>query len=462
MVDRNNKRVIVLEFNELCPDLMRTFISQGLLPHFKELHDSSVVMTTDANELPPQLEPWVQWVTVHSGLSALEHNIFNLGEGYKLQEKEVAKVLSDHGRRVGVFGSMNTNYRNLNGFFIPDPWDINGVAEPQSLQPFHTIVSKQVQDSSTSNGISMRDLVAFGFFMSRRGVRVRTIASGVKQLFQERVDSGVKWRRSMILEQLQCDLFRHLWFKYKPDFSTFFCNSTAHFQHYYWRNMEPDIFALPPESNDHPSLQSAIVEGYRAMDRLVGKFMSEFPDTRIVLLTALSQQPWRETTKCTFRPREFDAFLRFVGVDPSAVKVKPVMAEEFHVLCDPTRRDSLFQTILEATINGKPVMKARLEEEGVFCGCAVTDAVACEGSVVHPKGGSMPFTDMFHIVHSMRSGRHHPHGLFWVQSDRPRVVTDNVSLLDVAPTLLNLFGVKAEDYMKGLVIPIDEAELVAA
>jgi len=441
---------------------MQTFILQGLLPHFKELHDTSVVMTTDANELPPQLEPWVQWVTVHSGLSAADHGIFNLGEGYKLREKQVARLLSEQGRRVGVFGSMNTNYRNLDGFFIPDPWDINGVAEPRWLQPFHKVVAKQVQDSSTDNGISLRDLAAFGWFMSRHGVKMGTIAAGLRQLLQERADSGVKWRRSMILERLQFDLFRHLWLKYRPDFSTFFCNSTAHFQHYYWRNMEPEIFVLAPEANDHPSLRHAIREGYQALDSLVGKFMGEFPNARLVLLTALSQQPWRETTKCTFRPKDFAAFLQFVGIDPSAVTVKPVMAEEFHILCDGADRESLLQTIMEATIDGQPVMKARLEEGGVFCGCAVTNARACEGLVAHPKGGTLPFTQMFHIVHSMRSGRHHPHGLFWVQSDRPRIVTENVSLLDVAPTLLHLHGVKAADRMKGTPIPIDDAELITA
>jgi hypothetical protein len=459
MTDRNSNSVIVLEFNELCPNLMKDFINQGLLPNFAKLHNSSVVMTTNANELPPQLEPWVQWVTVHSGLSALEHNIFNLGEGHKLRAKEVATILSDHGRRVGILGSMNTNYRDLNGFFIPDPWDIDGIAEPKSLQPFHTIVAKQVQDSSTSNGISMRDLIAFGTFMSRHGLKLSTIIAGLKQLAKERGDSGIKWRRSMILEQLQFDLFRNLWFKYKPDFSTFFCNSTAHFQHYYWRNMEPDLFVLPPGDDDHPSLRTAILQGYRAMDALVGKFLTDFPNTRLVLLTALSQQPWRETTKCTFRPRDFMQFIRFAGIDPTDVKIKPVMAEEFHILCDESKREILLRSILAVSCNNKPVMKARIEDEGIFCGCAITDMSAGEGTIMHPAGRTMQFTDMFHIVHSMRSGRHHPHGLFWVQSVHPRVIREEVSLLDVAPTLLKLFDLEAEEHMTGVAIPIDETAL---
>jgi len=76
--------MIVLEFNELSPALMETFIDQGYLPNFKRLRDESSVFTTDAEEVAPNLDPWIQWVTVHSGLSYDEHGIFHLGDGDKL------------------------------------------------------------------------------------------------------------------------------------------------------------------------------------------------------------------------------------------------------------------------------------------------------------------------------------------------------------------------------------------
>jgi hypothetical protein len=42
--------MILLEFNELSPALMETFIDQGYLPNFKRLRDSSQVFITDAEE----------------------------------------------------------------------------------------------------------------------------------------------------------------------------------------------------------------------------------------------------------------------------------------------------------------------------------------------------------------------------------------------------------------------------
>ncbi|HEY1417044.1 MAG TPA: hypothetical protein VGF41_04040, partial [Myxococcaceae bacterium] len=69
--------VIVLEFNELSPVLMRRFIDAGHLPAFRRLRDEAEVWTTDAGERPPFLEPWIQWITVHSGQPYREHGVFN-------------------------------------------------------------------------------------------------------------------------------------------------------------------------------------------------------------------------------------------------------------------------------------------------------------------------------------------------------------------------------------------------
>src|SRR5688500_13078564 len=115
--------LILLEFNELTPSLMFRFLREGQLPNFKRLHDESQVFTTDAEEEGEDLNPWVQWVTIHSGLSAAEHGISRLSDGHTLRVKSVWDLLSDAGYRVWVCGSMNANYGwPLRGFFLPDPW----------------------------------------------------------------------------------------------------------------------------------------------------------------------------------------------------------------------------------------------------------------------------------------------------------------------------------------------------
>src|SRR5205807_237982 len=81
--------------------------------------------------------------------------------------------------------------------------------------------------------------------------------------------------------------------KYRPQFSTFFLNSTAHFQHVYWRALEPEAFAVKPTDAERAKYRDAIRFGYRNMDELLGRFLRlAGPETTLVFCTALSQQPY--------------------------------------------------------------------------------------------------------------------------------------------------------------------------
>ena len=62
--------MIVLELNELTPSLMQRFMSEGKLPHFSRLYQRGGRLYDEAEEQPPNLDPWIQWVTVHTGLNS--------------------------------------------------------------------------------------------------------------------------------------------------------------------------------------------------------------------------------------------------------------------------------------------------------------------------------------------------------------------------------------------------------
>jgi hypothetical protein len=442
--------MILIEFNELCPSLLAEFMNQGKLPSFRRFYQASTVWTTDAGEAPPNLEPWIQWPTVHSGLTFAEHGVFHLGDGRDLPCRCIGEILSDAGVPVGICASMNLNYDELNGYIVPDPWDKEGAAHPDWLQPFYEIVSRQVQESSREDGMSAGALVRFGWFMLRNGLSLGTVGAVIKQLASERVDRGLRWRRACLLDRLLYDVFRRLNRRFDVRFATFFCNSTAHFQHYYWRNMEPERFdVLVPES-DHPSLANAIVYGYRAMDCLLGRLLADYPETLLVLCTALSQQPWTDTTKCTFRPRRFEDLLEFAGVPDRRVQVKPVMAEEFHLEC-PTAGDAetIETSFQELTVEGEPLMKVDRTGNTIFAGCRITDATMLDRPIFRQRDGAQRlFRDLFYMVHGMRSGRHHPDGVLWVRNGRHQVIDERVPLTAVAPSVLQFFGLTRPDYMQ--------------
>jgi hypothetical protein len=444
--------MIVLEFNELCSELIAEFMARGLLPGFRALYERATVFTTDAGEAPPNLEPWIQWPTVHSGMTFREHRIFDLGDGYRLREKGVAALLSDAGIRVGVFGSMNVNYGELNGYFIPDPWHKVGRATPGSLQPFYDVISRQVQESSRQEGFSLADMARFGWLMMRNGLTTGTVSNIARQLASERLDPGVRWRRASVLDDVQYDLFRCLNARHQVRFATFFSNSTAHYQHYYWRNMQPEIFAVAPPPEDHASLAGAIQYGYKSMDRLIGRALTDYPDATIVLCTALSQRAWTDTTKCTFRPRSFEALLSFAQVDPRSVAVKPVMAEQFRLVFDSAAHCAHADTLLrDLRLEDRALLYMRREGENtLYGGCDIIDARLADRTLTRRRdGATAPFAELFYMIHTMRSGYHDPRGLLWIGNGRHETVTEKVSIVDIAPTILKAFNVQKPAYMRG-------------
>jgi hypothetical protein len=442
------RRTIQIEFNELSPTLIDEFIDAGELPNFALLRSKSEAFVTDASE-ELTLEPWVQWPTLHTGISDSEHGIQHLGEADRVKGRGVARELADAGFKVGVFGSMNLDYGPLDGFVVPDPWNPNSSPHPAELRAFSDFVFSAVQENSAAR-LDKKAAVPFITYLATHGLKPKTVAEAVRQLVDERRDNGVTWRRTLILDSMSYDLFRNLMRRHDVAYATFFSNSTAHFQHYFWRNFRPEGFTAPVPEEDHPSLRDAVLTGYRSYDRMLGKFMTDFPNDRLVFTTALSQEPW-DTTWCTYRPHDFDKLIELIGFDKNRVDVEPVMAEEFFLTFPDKESEEVGFTLLgDTTIDGEPLFRTQQNEPLRHkVSCSVNDWYASgDSQVTLPSGKQERFDKLFYRIHSLRSGRHHPDGCFWVQSSAPRIVEEKIPLTSVAPTLLGLFGVEPPSYMK--------------
>jgi hypothetical protein len=457
-----SRRTFLIEFNELSPTLLTQFIGRGLLPAFEAFRRDSLVFTTDAGEDPPALEPWIQWPTVHSGLPYSEHGVFALGDGRRiLRTPLLGDVLSAAGVSVGICSAMNMSYGSLGGYVLPDPWDVDGQAYPASLGTYYRTVAAAVQESSRHGLPPPRELARFVLFLLRNGLRPGTVRSVVTQLVAERRTPSLRWRRASVLDELQYDVFRHLNRQHKVEFASFFSNSTAHYQHYYWRNMEPELFEAPPPDADSPSLAGAILHGYRSMDRLLAKFMADEPDALLVLCTALSQEPWSDTTKQTFRPRSYATLFAFAGIDLAAAgAVKPMMAEQFQIeLPDKAQAARTEAALNGLTIDGHRVLTVQRTETTLQAGCMSNRPVA-EGEQVRRAfdNATRPFHELFYPIHTTRSGRHHRDGVLWIRTGEHRTFPDRVPLTHVAPTILARFGVPQPAHMKGQALPLGMLE----
>jgi hypothetical protein len=314
---------------------MDRFIADGTLPNFAHLRERSEVFTSDAEEREPYLEPWIQWVTVHTGVPYSEHGIFRLSEGHKLQHSNIWDLASKEGHSVWVCGSMNANHENgTKGYLLPDPWSADLTPQPEVLLPYFRFVQQHVQEYTNDRiPLSKSDYLRFMRFMIEHGLSANTAASIFLQLLSEKRTGTGRWRRAFILEKLQFDVFSAVFRRIRPAFSTFFLNSTAHMQHLYWRYLEPELFTVPLDQKKQLEYESSILEGYVAMDKLLGRMLNLVgKDAIVILSTALSQQPCLRYEdaggKRAYRPKDFTQLLSLAGIT-SPCRVEPVMAEQF-------------------------------------------------------------------------------------------------------------------------------------
>ena len=444
--------VIVLEFNELCPDLMDRFIAEGRLPGFKALRDSSAAYVTDAGEEPPNLEPWIQWITVHTGLSFAQHRVFDLGDAHKLEAPRIWDRVAAAGGRVWICGSMNATIQEPSArtHFIPDPWSSEVRPLPSGeYDLFCDLAWKYVQEHGRAAAPWRKsDYLSFLIFMLRHGLSPRTVLTAALQIARDRRNAELRTRRAIVLDRLQWDLFRHTWKKTRPQFSTFFLNSTAHFQHYHWRDMEPERFANKPSPANHHA-KDTILAGYRAMDSIVSECMTLAPEAAIVLITALSQQPLLRYEgvggKCIFKPVDPAELMRFAGVS-GVYKYAPVMAEEFHLYfeneLDAARAEQALRVL---SVGGKPLMRVRRCGNEIFSGCDVISALDAEERVHSPlRNSTAPFGELFYQADGAKSGCHHPDGILWIRTPDapPKRAAEKLPLTEASRLLADLAGVE--------------------
>ena len=454
------QNVVLLEFNELTPSLMDKFIAEGRLPNFDRFRRESRVFITEAAEREPYLEPWIQWVTVHSGQSYAQHGVFHLDEGHKLAAPMIWDALAERGHASWICGSMNPSRKDSRTAVLPDPWCTKVDPWPEELDTFFQFVRMQVLEHTNERmPLGARDYLRFLTFMATHGLSFRSIHAAISQLLAERRDPDCRWKRVVLLDRLQLDVFKYFHRRLKPAFSTLFLNSTAHYQHAYWDRMEPEQFGADPSEAHDDSRSEAILFGYEQMDTLLGELVESCgSDTTFILSTALSQEAWidhqSQSGGTLYRPKDIAEFARAMRV-AGRYTVAPVMTEQFHLeFQDDGAAVEAEQHLGGLRVEGEPLMFIERQGRRVFAGCALRRDVPADARI--SLGDSqVPFFDLFYKVPTEKTGMHHPDGLLWFRmADRQHADGGRVPLTSVAPTILSLFDIAAPVTMESAPISL--------
>ena len=169
MKDKFNKRLLLIQLNELNFDYVKYYVEKYNLINFKKLIKLNSCTTSSETDYK-FLEPWIQWVTFNTGKSAAEHKIFRLGDVEDIKFPQIYEQIEELGFKVGAICPMNTkNLLKKPEFFISDPW----TKTKGDKNFFNNLISKSLSEVINNNSQKKRNFkLCYNFLFNTKIYKV--------------------------------------------------------------------------------------------------------------------------------------------------------------------------------------------------------------------------------------------------------------------------------------------------
>jgi hypothetical protein len=458
------RKLLLVELNEITWDLIDPLIDEGKLPAFQILKRGGCWGAPVSVDLSPQLDPWVTWTTLHTGQTQDNHGVYFLQQPPEtIAAPRLWEICHEQGFSVGVYGSLcSWPPQPVDSFYVPDTFAQDAATYPVSLEPIQLLnltYTRSVRLPSDSDGLLFKTRLASS--LPSLGLRIPTAVRIGTQLLREMVNRDSRWRRVALQPLVNFDFFQKLYRRHRPDFATFHSNHVAHYQHTYWRAMQPDRFPQPSSPRERSNYGRAIEHGYRTADRLLNRMLSLVDsDTVLVVASSMGQKPFvaeDESGKDISQLRSLDELLRLIGATGRA-RALATMSDQFNIYPhSPDDSPAMLDALKRAYID--------TPDQPIFFAYAVDNAITVnmrpyltisESSQCHfpASGNSIPFESLVYRTGHTKSGCHDPRGMMILYGPGilPGSQLDHCNNLDIAPTLLTLMGARVPAAMKGRVL----------
>lgn len=324
----SHKYLQLIELNEVNFDLLENYIinTPKKFINLKRLIDGDKIRTTSEINYE-NLEPWIQWVSVHTGLSYEQHKVFRLGDIVQSKVIQIFEKLENYGLKIGAISPMNAkNVMIKPAYFIPDPWTKTPSDKSFWSRILGETISKIVNDNSHSK-ITLSNFIIFlggVLFFSR----IENYLVYLKLVIRSR---RAPWRKALFLDLFLHDLHRSLLHTKSPNMSTLFLNAGAHIQHHYFFNAKRLTEGFKYKNPSwYIGDEDPIEEMLEVYDRILGQILNQKKYDYIVA-TGLTQIPYcRE--KFYYRLKDHRLFLLKLGIIFKSVT--PRMTRDFLIEFD--------------------------------------------------------------------------------------------------------------------------------
>ncbi|MBL0923385.1 MAG: hypothetical protein IBJ12_02825 [Sphingomonadaceae bacterium] len=435
------KKLILIELNEVNFDVVQQYVerSPDMFPAFRTIMSWEHRRTT-AEEDYKHLEPWIQWVSAHTGKTFQGHGVFRLGDIAQSDHEQIFERVEARGYSVGAISPMNAkNNLAKPRYFIPDPWTQTPSDRSWWSRNIAKSLSQAVNDNANARlsvstiAVILLALARFASFGNYKEY-IRLAARALTRT----------WSKALFLDLFLSDLHLSLYKKTKPDFSTIFLNAGAHIQHHYFHNAK--ISVHPKVENptwycksEYDPIEDMII----VYDIIISKIL-DIKDSQIIIATGLTQKPYNYV-KFYYRLNNHRAFLSMLG--QSFTDVIPLMTRDFVIKMDqdPASIEAMSKALSAMkTEDGVPLFGDIEERSGSIFASLTYPYEITENTFVLINGQKVSLFDKVAFV-AIKNGMHDGRGFSFfsdgLAANAPAEACHIASLYDVID---NYFDIPAK------------------
>lgn len=419
------------------------------------------------------LSPWVTWPSVHRGVDDSRHTI--AGFGQELAEIDRAyppiwKLLAAHGVRTGVCGSLHS-FQNLAdtaaadhpyAFFLPDTFAAGSECFPRKLSVFQEFNLAMVQLSARNVSQRVRWSPALRLLGAAPGLGLKasTLVDVGLQLAAERLRPVRRVRRRTYQALLAFDVFLRQLRDTQPDFATFFTNHVASSMHRYWAARFPGdypAFGLGADwvATYRDEIDFAMCKLDRCFARLAA-FVERRPEYALWVATSMGQAATSaQPLETELQLDDMARFTAALGLPSGVWRRQRAMLPQANVRVDSGWAEAFRAALAEVAIQGQPLdVQHRPGNLFIlrFGHVNLREAPGC--ATLRGQPVALAELGLVNLRVEDRAGvtaYHIPQGSLLIYDPRrapPHGVRPQVSTLDLAPAILQRFGLAVPAYMR--------------
>lgn len=346
--------MIILELNEFNPQLLAEYAEKLELKSIRTiLSYSHSEITTEDTEERYGLDPWVQWVNIHTGKTKNQHKIEHLSDIHKLPKSTLQiweKLYETHNISFNVWGVMNgsTRQHGEDCSFFPDPWTLGVEAHPNQINKLLSLprfYAKNYLNLMQFKGLRAL-LETSQYLLAPKNIvnTLQLIPQTLKTAFSTGINSNALFT---LFDQLTGQLF--LRNAKAGQLNILFLNSVAHLQHNYWTN-----------DKNNKNIELCL----RSLDKLFENILELHPDEPIMLLNAFRQIQSYDKNEFLYRQKDTATFLEKAGIRYKSIK--QLMTNDAHLSFENQRDLEFAHTqMTHCTIGSQKAFHSEMSEDSL-------------------------------------------------------------------------------------------------